>query len=43
MAQVGVMAAHKLPTKELKYVFIALMTYMGLKMIGVFGWLGLLI
>lgn len=41
MAQVGVMAAHRLPTKELKYVFIAVMAYMGLKMIGVFGWLGL--
>ncbi len=41
MAQVGVMAAHRLPTKELKYVFVAVMVYMGLKMIGVFGWLGL--
>jgi uncharacterized membrane protein YfcA len=43
MAQVGAMAAHRLPAKELKYVFIAVMVYMGLKMIGVFGWLGLLI
>ncbi len=41
MAQVGVMAAHRLPAKELKYVFIAVMAYVGLKMIGVFGWLGL--
>jgi len=41
MAQVGVMAAHRLPAKKLKYVFIAVMAYMGLKMIGVFGWLGL--
>jgi hypothetical protein len=35
------MAAHRLPAKELKYFFIAVMAYMGLKMIGVFGWLGL--
>jgi uncharacterized membrane protein YfcA len=41
MAQVGVMAAHRLPATELRYVFIAVMAYMGLKMIGVFGWLGL--
>jgi uncharacterized membrane protein YfcA len=38
MAQVGVMAAHRLPAKELRYVFIAVMAYMGLKMIGVFEW-----
>jgi uncharacterized membrane protein YfcA len=37
MAQVGVRVAHKLPAKQLKYVFIAVMIYMGLKMIGVFG------
>ena len=41
MAQVGVRVAHKLPAKQLKYVFIAVMIYMGLKMIGVFGWLHL--
>lgn len=41
MAQVGVKVAHKLPAKELKYVFIVVMIYMGLKMIGVFSWLGL--
>lgn len=41
MAQVGVILAHKLPAKQLKYIFISLMIYMGLKMIGVFGWLGL--
>jgi len=39
MAQVGVRAAHKLPAKQLKYIFIAVMIYMGLKMIGVFTWL----
>ncbi|MHC1566442.1 MAG: sulfite exporter TauE/SafE family protein [Candidatus Syntropharchaeia archaeon] len=41
MAQVGVRTAHRLPAKQLRYVFIAVMIYMGLKMIGVFGWLGL--
>ena len=39
MAQVGVRVAHKLPAKQLKYVFIAVMIYMGLKMIGAFAWL----
>jgi uncharacterized membrane protein YfcA len=37
MAQVGVILAHKLPAKQLKYIFIVLMIYMSLKMIGVFG------
>lgn len=41
MAQVGVRVAHKLPAKQLKYVFIAVMIYMGLKMMGVFTFLGL--
>ena len=41
MAQVGVRVAHKLPAKQLKYVFIAVMVYMGLKMMGVFTFLGL--
>ena len=41
MAQVGVRVAHKLPAKQLKYVFIAVMIYMGLKMIGVFALLHL--
>ena len=41
MAQVGVRAAHKLPAKQLKNLFIAVMIYMGLKMIGVFTWLHL--
>ena len=41
MAQIGVKVAHKLPAKQLKYVFIAVMFYMGLKMIGVFNWLHL--
>jgi uncharacterized membrane protein YfcA len=41
MALVGVRIAHILPAKELRYVFIAVMIYMGLKMMGLFSWLGL--
>ena len=41
MAQVGVRVAHKLPAKQLKLVFIVVMIYMGLKMMGVFTFLGL--
>jgi len=41
MAQVGVRAAHRLPAKQLKLVFIVVMIYMGLKMMGVFQMLGL--
>lgn len=41
MAQVGATIAHKLPAKQLRWIFIAVMFYMGLKMIGVFDWLGL--
>ena len=41
MAQVGVRVAHKLPAKQLKLVFIVVMIYMGLKMAGVFTFLGL--
>ena len=33
MAQVGVRAAHRLPAKQLRYVFIAVMLYMGWVMI----------
>ncbi len=35
MAQLGVKAAHKLPARELNYIFIALMVYVGLNMIGI--------
>ncbi|MBW1721772.1 MAG: sulfite exporter TauE/SafE family protein [Deltaproteobacteria bacterium] len=38
MAIVGAKTAHLLPAKQLKYIFIAVMFYMGLKMIGVFAW-----
>jgi len=41
MAQVGVRMAHRLPAPQLRYVFIAVMVYMGLKMLGVFSMLGL--
>jgi len=41
MAQVGAHIAHKIHPKSLKWIFIILMVYMGLKMIGVFTWLNL--
>ncbi len=40
MAQVGAITAHKLPARQLKYIFIVVMFYIGLKMLGVFEWLG---
>ncbi len=40
MAQVGAITAHKLPAKHLRYIFVAVMLYIGLKMLGVFDWLG---
>ncbi len=36
MAQLGAKAAHALPAKPLKYIFIAFLVYAGLEMIGVF-------
>ena len=39
-AQIGAITAHKLPAKQLRYIFIAVMFYMGLRMLGVFDWLG---
>ncbi len=39
-AKYGVNAAHRLPAEKLKYIFVALMIFIGLKMIGVFGWMG---
>ncbi len=35
MAQLGVRAGHKLPARELNYIFIALLVYVGLNMIGI--------
>jgi hypothetical protein len=40
MAQVGAVIAHRIPRKPLMYIFIVIMLYMGLRMIGVFEWLG---
>ncbi len=40
MAQVGAMIAHRLPAKQLRWIFIAVMFYVGLRMLGVFDWLG---
>jgi len=40
MAQAGAITAHRLPDKQLRYIFTAVMLYMGLKMTGVFDWLG---
>jgi uncharacterized membrane protein YfcA len=36
LAQLGARAAHALPAKQLRYIFIAFMVYVGLRMIGVF-------
>ncbi|MDD3985716.1 MAG: sulfite exporter TauE/SafE family protein [Methanobacterium sp.] len=41
MAQLGVKAAHNIPEKELRYLYITVMFYMGLKMIGIFSWLNI--
>ncbi len=41
MAQVGAITAPKLPAWQLRYIFIALMFYVGLKMLGVFDRLDL--
>lgn len=35
MAQLGAKASHALPAKRLRYVFIAIMVYVGMKMLGV--------
>lgn len=40
LAQVGAGLAHRIPRKYLTYAFIVLSLYVGLRMIGVFEWLG---
>jgi len=40
MAQVGVMVAHRLPARQLRWIFTAVMFYVALRMLGVFEWLG---
>jgi len=39
VAQLGARTAHMLPARQLRWLFIAVMIYMGLKMIGLFDWL----
>jgi uncharacterized membrane protein YfcA len=39
MAQLGARAAHALPAKPLKYIFIAFLIYAGLEMIGALSWI----
>jgi uncharacterized membrane protein YfcA len=38
MAQVGVRLSHRMPARQLNYVFIALMLYIGLRMVGALEW-----
>jgi uncharacterized membrane protein YfcA len=40
MAQFGAILSHRMRGKLLMYIFIAVLLYMGLRMIGVFEWLG---
>jgi len=40
MAQVGAMTAHRLPAKQLRWIFIVVVFYVALRMFGVFEWLG---
>ncbi|MFC1957091.1 sulfite exporter TauE/SafE family protein [Chloroflexota bacterium] len=37
MAQLGARTAHRLPARPLRYVFVGVLFYMGLRMLGVFG------
>ncbi len=41
MAQLGVLTAHRLPGKQLRYLFIIILIYISLKMMGIFEWLNL--
>jgi uncharacterized membrane protein YfcA len=38
--QVGARAAHRLPAKQLRWIFIVILFYIGLRMVGFFEWLG---
>ena len=40
MAQLGAFLSHKLHGRVLTYIFLVILFYMGLRMIGVFEWLG---
>jgi uncharacterized membrane protein YfcA len=39
VAQIGARTAHRLPATQLRYIFIAVMFYVALRMVGVFEWL----
>jgi hypothetical protein len=39
MAQIGAMIAHRLPGRQLRWIFVAIMLYVGLRMLGAFDWL----
>jgi uncharacterized membrane protein YfcA len=41
LAQVGAIVSHRLSAKWLKFLLALLYIYVGLKLIGVFTWLGL--
>lgn len=40
MAQIGAVAAHRLPARQLRWIFVALAFYIALRMLGVFDLLG---
>jgi uncharacterized membrane protein YfcA len=40
MAQVGALAAHRMPARRLRWIFAMVMFYIALRMLGVFEWLG---
>jgi len=40
MAQIGAITAHRLPNKQLRYLFSVTLLYLGLRMLGVLDWLG---
>ncbi len=40
MAQIGAATTHRLPAKHLRYIFAVVMFYIGLRMLGLFEWLG---
>ena len=40
LAQVGAAATHRMPRKLLMYIFVVVLLYVGVRMIGVFEWLG---
>jgi len=41
MAQLGAKTAHAVDARRLRLLFVALQVYVGLRMMGVFEWLGL--